>query len=70
MSIPKWAVPLVKWPVLLVWILTFWLLMVAGHLLREAWWIMQNGYQDPAPCGLWWCPETWARKMQKQGREE
>lgn len=42
------------------WVAIVWCLAVVVHLLREAWWIMQNGYQDPPPCGRWWCPQTWA----------
>lgn len=54
--------------VLLFWVLVIWALAVAFHLLSEAWWIMRNGYQEPPPCGHWWCPQTWAIKIQKHGR--
>lgn len=37
-----------------------WCLAVVFHLAAEIAWILQHDLEVPAPCGLKWCPHTWA----------
>lgn len=37
-----------------------WCLAVAFHMVAEIAWILTNRMEVPPPCGLKWCPHTWA----------